>query len=239
MKYKIVIITLMIVAIAGYACFGAAEFSGKQPVEITADAMSYDTVTGVATADGNVKMQQGGAVVTGNHAEYNKTTDAAKVTGNVNGSQDGSQIACNELQLLKQEQVIAIGAVHASSNGYKFSGERLEYYLHEDYVFSPQKSTVSSVEGDMTSGALKYFTKAEHGFASGGVLFNSQKRNIVASSQSAEYIGGKNSTITLTGNAKATQNGNSLSAEILNYYMSDDIFVAEGKTKAVYYPSEK
>ncbi|MFA6074659.1 MAG: LptA/OstA family protein [Negativicutes bacterium] len=237
---KKLLVALTVVMAVGSICFAAAEQpANKEPVEITADTMTYNTKTNIATADGNVVMTQGTAEITGKHVEYNSQTKDGLVTGGVIAKKDDATLTCSQVQIVKQEQVIATGNVVAIRQGYQFNSERLEFFVKEERIFAPVASVITTKDGTLHSGQLEYFLKTKLGKAYKGVKIFSPARQITATSETATYQGGENATVLLSGNAHAVQNGNTLDGDELRYYMAENSFVADGKTKVVYYPAEK
>ena len=232
---------LVVLVIAFTLCgigFAAELPTTKEPVEITADTMTYNTKTNDATADGTVKMTQGTAVVTGKHVEYNSQTQDGLITGGVTAKKDDATLTCSQVQIVKQDHVIATGNVEAIRQGYRFNSERLEFFLKDERIFAPIASVITTKDGTLASGQLEYFMKSKIGKAYNGVKINSPVRQITATAQTATYEGGENATVVLSGNAHAVQNGNTLDGDELKYFMAENSFVADGKTKVVYYPSE-
>ncbi|MEI6285640.1 MAG: LptA/OstA family protein [Bacillota bacterium] len=238
LRNKLLVAFLIAFALCGIAIAADLPATSNEPVEITADTMTFNTKTNVATADGRVKMIQGAAEITGQHVEYNNLTADGLITGGVTAKRDDATLTCSQVQIVRQDHVIATGNVVAIRQGYRFNSERLEFFVKAERVFAPIASVITTKDGTLHSGQLEYFLKTQTGKANNGVKINSPARQITATAQTATYQGGENATVVLSGNAHAVQNGNTLDGDELKYYMAENSFVADGKTKVVYYPAE-
>ncbi len=72
MKQRIIpVILFLLLSCSGVTHLEAAQ---NKPIELAADSIEYDSVNGLMTAQGNVRMVQDNSVITGAHAEYNTNT---------------------------------------------------------------------------------------------------------------------------------------------------------------------
>ena len=236
-KYLWVLAGLAILISVG--AMAAETGQSNLPVELTADVLKYNTQTNIASADGNVRVTQGTSIITGQHAQYNEKLQNGKISGNVTGKSRDASLNCDEVDLLPNNLIVALGNVIAKSKGYTFEGKRLEYDLNINRIYSPITSIVFTADGSLRSGRLEYYIDKQVGNAYDGVRIQSPARGVIATANQAKYLGGTVQTISLLGNAHATQNGNSLDGQQLDYYISDNVFVAEGKTKVIFYPGSE
>ena len=65
---------------AGAVCTAAAApQQGNEPMNLTADNLTYDTRTGLITAETNVRMEQGAGWIEGARATYNTKTEEGTI----------------------------------------------------------------------------------------------------------------------------------------------------------------
>mgnify|MGYP001644001340 CR=1 FL=1 len=74
---------LVLLAAGALSAAASAAQQGTEPTNLSADSLTYDTRTGLITAETNVRMEQGTGWVTGARATYNTKTEEGTVEGGV------------------------------------------------------------------------------------------------------------------------------------------------------------
>ncbi|MET0155079.1 MAG: LPS assembly protein LptD [Rickettsiales bacterium] len=134
-------------------------FSADAPVYVYADDMTYDGKNDVATATGDVRLEQNGNVVIADRTEYRRATDEVIAVGNVMWRRtDGSVVSADRASLSRKMSKGAIASLSAqfpnesrltAAEGHK-NGKKTVF---KDVSFTPcpvcyykgKKSTVWSV----------------------------------------------------------------------------------------------
>ena len=88
---------LLLLAAAAVGTAASAAQPGREPTNLTADSLTYDTRTGVVTAEANVRMEQGTGWVEGARATYNTRTEEGTVEGGVRAMREDMQLSCDRL----------------------------------------------------------------------------------------------------------------------------------------------
>ena len=111
----------------------AADNNGNPAVSVTADTLEYNGKTQVATATGNVVIVRDQATMTGNKAVYNLKTAEADMEGNVSIQQPDMQLNADKVHSTNKNYVVATGSVRGVYDDKKVNGDKVEYYLDQDY----------------------------------------------------------------------------------------------------------
>ena len=91
----------------------------------------------------------------------------------------------------------------------------------------------------LTASYINYDGRVGYATAENNVQIVSNVRNLTASADKATYDTNNQGTIELTGNATATQNGNTISGNQLRIVNESNTSEASGNVKLVYIPKEK
>ena len=103
--------------------------SGKTPINITADSMTYDKDTGIYTAQGNVEIHQLDQVLRADTVEFENQTQMARAEGNVvYTTEDGDSLECEtlEMNLETKEGVVSGGKLFYKKENVYLKGRQIE-----------------------------------------------------------------------------------------------------------------
>jgi LPS-assembly protein len=102
--------------------------SGKLPVLLDADTLTFDEDTGVAQAEGKVTVNMGGRTVKADRIRYDSRTQEAELSGNVRFKSEGDEFSFDRIVLnIDTEQgILYNGSIHLATNNYRVSSERIE-----------------------------------------------------------------------------------------------------------------
>lgn len=98
------------------------------PVTITADSLSYDETTGVATAEGNVELAFGGRSIRAERIRYDSKNHVAEFVSDVRYREAGDEFSFERitLDLENETGVLSNGRIRLSTNNYQIASERIE-----------------------------------------------------------------------------------------------------------------
>lgn len=249
MKLKNKISKIIVASVAGALVLGATmvgSASAEQktiPTRIKADYIQYNTETGMTQLKGNVVIYRANGTIKASNGEYNTKTKAGNLTGGVNGMQDDAKIISDSI-------IMHAGGTHITVTGNAYikkadkalKADQVEYYQEKDFM----ETAGDHAELVMDDGSylkatyINYDMKNGTALANGNVRIKSDVRSLVASADKANYDTKEDGIITLIGNAKATQNGNTIESDtikIVNTKVADkQVAKATGNVKLVYLP---
>ncbi|MFC2340714.1 MAG: LPS export ABC transporter periplasmic protein LptC, partial [Selenomonas artemidis] len=128
---------LLLLAAAAVGTAASAAQPGREPTNLTADSLTYDTRTGVVTAEANVRMEQGTGWVEGVRATYNTRTEEGTVEGGVRAMREDMQLSCDRLFAQGQNHWQATGSVRMVKADRTFTGPQADYYpAQNDYLLA-------------------------------------------------------------------------------------------------------
>lgn len=220
----------------------AAEAFAANPndLRIQGDELEYDLSTGDGNAKGHVVISYDGGSASCDSAKFNSNTRAGVMKGHVVADRDDMHIVCDEFVTYNENDMSALGNVEITKDGRVLNSDRVNYYRLREFaeteggwarLTDTDGSTVEAVKIDYDMG------KGEAN-AYGGVKIVSDARELVASSDAAIYRTDSSGYIELTGNAKATQKGNSVAGDKLRL-TNTNVASAEGNVKIYYVPEDK
>lgn len=215
--------------------FAANNFS------VSADELEYNLKTGEGVAKGNVVLMQEGGKATCNEATFNSKTKSGTLTGNVVANRGDESIVCSQFVMHNENDVSAIGGAVVSKGGRSLSANRIDYYKGRQFAETTGGwAKLRDSDGSVLSASkIDYDMKSGIANAYGGVNINSDARKLTASADSAVYHTDKvNGYVELVGNAKATQDGNTVSGKKLRLNNSN-VAVVDGDVKIHYIPKSE
>lgn len=220
--------------------FASTCFAAPEKFSVQADEMDYDLATGKGSAKGHVVLVQGNSRATADAAVFNSKDKSGRLTGNVVADRGDARIVCQEFIAHNEDYVSAVGNASITRLGRSVSAGRIDYYQSREYAetiggWARLNDTDGSV---LQAGKIDYNIAAGVAKAYGGVTISSSARQLEASADSAVYETGANGYIELQGNAKATQNGNSVAGDKLRL-TNANVAVADGNVKIIYLPQEQ
>lgn len=236
MTRKLFTIALALVLSFGMINVISAETSGQ--VELSADTIEYDSVQGLMTAQGAVKIIRDKAVLTGTNAQYNTKSKEALITGGVKVVRDDATLTAAEVRSYNDNYLVATGNVLMVKGDSTLTGPQLEYWADRQYSVVTGGARMTMPDGVMTASRVEAFHNEDRAVGHGNVHVVSDKRNLDATSDQATYYGAKSGQgkVVMTGNARAVQDGNVLTGNSLTIYLDDKAMDAQGRTKLVIKP---
>lgn len=153
--------------------------------------------------------------MTGNKAVYNLKTAEADMEGNVSIQQPDMQLNADKVHSTNKNYVVATGSVRGVYDDKKVNGDKVEYYLDQDYGIVTGNGYLEAQGSQMWADHIDAWFKQIKAVGTGNVHIESPAENLVAYANQAVYTqtpGQNDGVIHLTGNVNATQNGNSSTA---------------------------
>jgi|GEM_PF-534172 len=146
---------LLLLAAGAFSAIASAAGT-SEPTSLTADALSYDTQTGLVTAENNVRMEQGTGHIEGQRATYNVKTQEGTVEGGVTAVRDDMQLTCDRLFAQGQNHWQATGSVRMVKADRTFTGPQADYYpAQNDYLLAASGGTITSADGTISADRLE------------------------------------------------------------------------------------
>lgn len=232
-------IALLLTAFSLACGFQASVLAAGQPIEVEADSIDYNAKSGVVKAQGNVIFVQGGATLTGSEVTYNSQTKNGLVTGGVKAIKEDMTLTAAQVQLQNNTHFVATGSAVLTKGDNRLTGPTVEYDSSQDYALVPQDAVLTGPDGTMTANRIEAFLKEDRAQGLGNVHVVSETRKLDARADKADYYGIKTAgqgKLILTGNARAIQDGNTLTGETLTLYLDNKTVDAQGRTKLVIVP---
>ena len=216
------VLTLLV---AGAVCTAAAApQQGNEPTNLTADSLTYDTRTGLITAETNVRMEQGTGYVEGARATYNTKTEEGTIEGGVRAMRDDMQLSCDRLSGIGQDHWQATGSVHMVKAGRTFTGPVVDYYPSQnEYVLAANGGTMTSADGTFSADHLEGWLKENRFIGTGNAHLVSPPRDLEGGGDRVEYFGmAERPYAVLDGNAWVYQGNNMARSNHMTVYLADD-----------------
>ena len=217
--------SILVLLTAGAVCTAAAAAEqGGEPTSLTADSLTYDTRTGLITAETNVRMEQGAGYVEGARATYNTKTEEGTVEGGVRAVRDDMNLSCERLSGVGQDHWQASGSVQMTKAGRTFTGAEVDYYPSQnDYVLASSGGTITSADGTLTADRLEGWMKENHFIGTGSAHIVSPPRDLEGGGDRMEYFGSADRPyVVLDGNAWVFQGNNMAHSNHMTVYLADD-----------------
>lgn len=233
---------LLLAAAAALLSLGVTATALAAPgnFSVQADELEYDLSSGEGVAKGNVVLHQDGGKATANYAKFNSKTKSGVLTGNVVADRDDSHIVCNEFIAHNENDLSAVGGAVITKEGKSLAADRVDYYKERQFAETIGSwARLTDSDGSVLNAAkIDYDMARGVANAYGGVDINSDARNLTASADSAIYKTDNNGYVELIGNAKATQNGNSVAGDKLRL-TNTNVAIADGNVDMLYIPEKQ
>ncbi len=207
--------------------------------DITADVLTYNGQTKVATAQGNVVIHANeGATMTGASGEYHFEDRTAILTGGVHYEKGNSTLDADTIHVESDKTLVSTGGVSIfdGDNNRTIKGDTVTYNPDTGYRKVDGNGQISSPDGSLSAPVIEGNVKEIRLVASGGVTFESEAQHLTGSGDQAVYTKSPNADdgkIVLTGNAQATQNGNSFYGPELIFTMENNSVKTNGRSTLV------
>ena len=208
-------------------------------ISVTADKLSYNGKTYVATATGNVVITRGTATMTGNQAVYNLKTAEADMDGNVSVDQPDMHVTAQKLHSTNKNYVVATGAVNGVFEDKKMHGDKIEYQLDKNYGIITGNAYLEAQGSQLWADQIQGWFKEIRAIGTGNVHIESPADNLIAYGNEAIYTqtpNQKDGVIHMRGNVYATQNGNSLTGDDVEIRLADNTVQTMNRSTVVIIP---
>jgi len=183
--------------------------------DITADVLTYNDKTKVATAKGNVVIHANqGAEITGANGEYHFKDRSAFLKGGVKYVKESQTVTADSMYLYKDRTARGIGSVvmHDSAENRTLKGDDVMYNTDTGYSKINGNGWLETPDGVVQAPLIEGNLKQVKIVASGGVTLNSPAHKTTGRSNSAVYTrtgrNGKDGKVVMRGNAHVDQDGN-------------------------------
>lgn len=216
--------SLLALLIAGAVSAAASAEQSGQPTSLDADTLTYDTRTGVVTAETNVVMVQGSARVAGQRATYNTKTEEGTIEGGVVATREDMRLTCDRLFAESRQHWQASGNVNMSQAGRTFTGAKADYFPEQNgYILAEAGGTITSPDGTLSADRLEGWLKEEHYIGTGNAHILSPPRDMEGGGDRMDYFGGEpRRRVVLTGHAWVLQGNNMARGNRMTVYLADD-----------------
>jgi len=214
---------LLLLAAGAFTAMASAAGS-NEPTSLTADSLSYNTQTGLVTAENNVRMEQGTGHIEGQRATYNIKTQEGTVEGGVHAVRDDMQLSCDRLFAAGQEHWQAIGSVRMVKADRTFTGPQADYYPGQgDRILAASGGTITSADGSFSADHIEGWLKEEHYVGTGNAHMISPPRDMEGGGDRMDYYGkAEKPYVVLDGNAWVMQANNIARSNHMTVYLADD-----------------
>lgn len=228
-----------IYAAAAALLISFAGFGTASADDISADVLTYNGQTKVATAQGNVVIHANeGATMTGASGEYHFEDGSAYLTGGVHYVKGTSTMSADTVHVLGDKTILGTGSVdlYDGEGQRTVRGDQVTYNPDTGYSKVDGNGYVSTPDGSLTAPLIEGNAKEIRFTASGGVQFQSEIHQLTGSGDQAVYTKSpdkEDGKVVLTGNAHAVQNGNAFDGPELVFELADNFVQTRGRSTLV------
>lgn len=236
---KKILIRAALVALFSCSALTNLQAADNKPVQLSADTIEYDSAQGVMIAQGNVRMVQENAVMTGSSAEYNSKTKEIHVRGGANLVKDDTTLTAAEVHSYDNTRIVATGDPILTKGTSKLMGPAITYDSVKEYALVTGWASLTTDDSTITANEIESFFAEKRAIAQGDVHIVSSARNLDAVANQAVYYGtqdGQPGKTILTGNVKAVQDGNVLTGNTMTLYLDKKTIDVQGRSKLVITP---
>ncbi|MBP1765859.1 MAG: OstA family protein [Firmicutes bacterium] len=234
---------LTFIAVCLAFCFysGDAFAASGGPVELVGDTIEYDSAQGIMTAQGNVRLTQDGAVMTGTNAQYDTKNKEALITGGVHYTKEDLSLTAFQVRSYQDTHLVADGDAVLTKGANTLQGPQIEYYSDRQYALVNGAGRLEMPDATMTANRLEAYLGEDKGVGTGNVHIVGTTRNLDAVSEQAVYYGIKGEVpgkIVLTGSPRVVQDGNVLTGNTMTIYLDEKSMDAQGRSKLIVKPQQ-
>lgn len=207
--------------------------------DISADVLTYNGETKIATARGHVVIHANeGAEMTGDAGEYHFEDRSAVLSGNVRYVKGKSTMTAETVHAGGDKTLTGTGHVvmYDGEAERTVKGDRVLYNPDTGYSKVEGNGFISTPDGSLSAPVIEGNSKEIRLTASGGVTFESEAHQLTGSGDQAVYTkspGADDGKVVLTGNAEAEQNGNTFYGPELIFTMADNSVKTNGRSTLV------
>ena len=217
--------SILLLLTAGAVCTAvAAAPQNTEQTTLSADRLTYDTRTGVITAEGGVRMEQGTGHIEGAHASYNTKTQEGTIEGAVRAQRDDMQLFCDRLLAAGQEHWQASGSVRMVKADRTFTGPLVDYYpTQDDHILASSGGTITSTDGTLSADHLEGWLKQSRFTGLGNAHLMWPARDLEGGGDRMDYYGNDPKPyVVLDGNAWVFQGNNMARSNHMTVYLAED-----------------
>ncbi len=238
MKQNMRIFTLSLLLTFGLASVALAGTS------ISGDVIEYDFGTGQAVGTGKIVVTRtDGYTIHANSARYNTKTENGELTGNVVATNSKGSAVGRELYLRSGSLWQLRGNARITQDGNSLQAAGVDYQQLEGIMNTVGAGKLTLKDGSvLTANGINYVEPTAIATATGNVQINSKVRKMTGSADKAIYkTKVDDGNIELIGNARATQDGNTVRGNrlILRGTNKDRIAEGFGNVELVYVPRKE
>ncbi len=221
---------------------GLSTFAAGKPLTITADQLSYDGQTKVATASGAVVIQDGENVMTGASGWYNTESRESFLKGGESPVQvKGPQLAATaaEIHSYNDERIVATGNAFLQKEDRVIKGDKVDYNNTLNYGTVEGNAYLKTKDATMTGDHVEAWMNEIRAIGQGNVKLVSDTHQMVATGNRVDYHQTPNQddgVAYLSGNAYAEQNGNTLQGDAFTIRLAEDSIQTQGRSTLVIQP---
>lgn len=245
MEKKLAIFLTGCVTCAALAANLAPVQAANPATSIKADVIEYNAKSGNTIATGNVIINQEGSITRASAGEYNTKTQAGRLTGGVDGMKDNARVVCDTLIMHEGgEHLTAVGSAMIKKEDKTLRSEQVEYYKDREFMETAGGyGQLTMGDGStLDAGYINYDMRVGFATAENDVHIVSEVRKLDATADKVTYDTKEDGIINLIGNAKATQDGNSIAGERLKITNTNSatsqVSEATGQVRMVYIPKK-
>ncbi len=216
--------------------------ASDEKYSVDANEIEYDMASGDGTATGRTTIQYGdGTAVAEGGATFNSKERTGHLFGGVIANKEDNRLRSQELVLYTPDFVSAVGDAALTKGDKTLRAPRVDFHNDSKYAETLGGSAqLSSEDGSwLTAGKIVYDVRTGRVNATGGVNMANSGKKMTGSGDRAVYDSHETGYIELIGNAKLTQDGNTVTGNklrVTNLSGSDSRMHANGNVCIVYYP---
>lgn len=226
-------------------CCGTVSAAPGAKYSVDATEIEYDLDSGNGTTTGKTTIRyDGGVAVAQGGATFNSKEQTGHLYGGVIADKEDNHLRSDELIMYSRSFVSAVGSAVLTKGDKTLQAPRVDY--HEDKKFAETLggfARLSTADGSwLSAGKIIYDMKTGLANATGGVTLENAARKMTGSGDMAVYDAHETGYIELIGNARATQDGNTVTGNkirVTNVSGKDSRTHAQGNVRIVYFPQEK
>jgi lipopolysaccharide export system protein LptA len=208
----------------------------QPPVTIKADVITYDSATGVSTAEGNVVITREDGEAKAARAAYNLNTQEGRLEGGVTAVRGDAAFSADILFIRDEDRLSAEGSARVTLAGDSVAAPKVDYWMQRGFAkTSGGRGLLTRADGSLLrADSIEYDLKRGVGEAKGGVEISAPARGITGAGDKAVYTPGTDGEpgeITLSGNAWLIQDGNKIMGDVLIARIGRETFEGKGRAR--------
>ncbi len=211
---------------------------------VDAPEIEYDMESGDGTTTGKTTIEHDGGTAVGQKGStFNSKNRTGHLYGGVVADKGDEHLRSQELFIYTDKYVSAVGDAVVIKGAKRLEAPRVDY--HDDTEFAETLggwARLSDADGSwLKAGKITYDMKSGLANATGGVSLESRPRKLTGTGNTAIYNTKETGYIELIGNAKAVQDGNTVTGDklrITNVSENNSKSHAQGNVQIVFVPKE-